>query len=436
MYNLKGFITYPSLINNDTDQIAKLGEVSDDSLTYAKDKTYHTSVSTPGSGLISFFSKRDATVIDVPATTKDLVLSIAEFILRQANLGAFNANATDCRQLILAEFASSVGTFQVGQMVTNFAFWMPEFFTLTDPALGEDNHTQVWLCNDSFAGQYEDYTIELVHPIIPYDDFFLDPGVVIERLRDYDFEEKLEEVQARRNSHPYTYLRSLPYDYVNPRNPSTRYPARWLALIYGVAGDNSDLINDKIIEQLLASNTHTRAEWEQILPDLFKKTEFIITPFSNSYSVPAGLLESGFYSPTVDPRKTLALTRRTARGPGYNQVWVDNNYELSSNTYKSVAFSVVGNSNNRAGATSFKTLFPDYMLVTNDTDDFDRMSPNTGEWVAMFWRLLRAADTMSQFSTVPLGVSRMIRDGVVYATAMHNRINYLVVAKSSVVEFG
>lgn len=363
-------------------------------------------------------------------------MRVSTFLLDQAILGTVTNDPQVTRQMILAEFSAELTSFSTGKMLTNGDIWLPEYIVMELAGLGEQNRVQAWLADESFSGQYDEYFIEIVHPIIPYTDFHRDPLTVISDLKDYDFDTKLEEAQAKRAEYPYTNLRSFTYDYVNPRNPNMREPARWLALLYGVAADNQDLINDKIIEELTTNSPISRGDWEAILPDLFKKTEFIITPFWQNYSVEAGILGAGFYSPTTDPRKLLPLLRRTARGVNYTNAWVDAQYELSAHTYKSIAFGVVGGPSNRNGVVRFSKKFPDYMLITNESNDFDRLDPKTtGEFMVTFARLLKAAETMDRFTSVPTGVSRMIRDGVVYASAVLQRVNYLVVAKSSVIEF-
>jgi len=436
MYNLKGFVGFPSMVSNVPDQTAKIGELSKDGLTYAKDVTLHTGVSVPNTAFLSFHSVKDANVVDVDPSTKDIVLKLSKYLLDQAVIGSIGNDPQVVRQLVLAEFGAVLKTFSTGKMVTNNEIWMPEYVVFEMSGYGDTNRVQLWYVDESFRGQYDEYVIEVVHPLIPYDDFFKDPLVVIEALKAYNFDEKLEEVQAKRDQYPPTNIRSLTYDYVNPRNPTVRYPARWITLLYGIAADNQDFINDKIVEELLANSAHTREEWEQILPDLFKKTEFIITPFWQNYSVEAGILGAGIYSPTVDPRVVLPLLQRTARGPGYTAGWVSGQYELSVNAYKSIAFGVVGNPQNREGIYRFSKKFPDYMVVTNNTNDFNRIDPlTTAEWMVKFSQLLKVAETMDRYTSVPLGISRMVRDGVVYASLMFQRVNYLVVTKHSVEEF-
>lgn len=436
MYNLKGFIGYPSMVSNVPDQVAMFGELSKDSATYAKDVTIHTSSSMPNTVFFSFHSVRDDLPTDVHGTAKDTILRISKFLLEQAILGITTNDPQITRQLVLAEFSAELTSFSTGKMLTNGELWLPEYVVIELSQLGEDNRIQLWYADNSFSGQYDEYFIEIIHPLEPSDSFFQDPLLVIEDLRAYDIDTKLEEAQVKRAQYPYTNLRSYTYDFVNPSNQNMREPARWLALLYGVAADNQDLINDKIIAELLADTKHSRDEWEVILPDLFKKTEFIITPFWQNYSVAAGILGAGFYSPTMDPRKALPLLRRTARGVNYSNAWVDAQYELSSHTYKSIGFGVVGGPSNRNGVVRFSKKFPDYMLISNNTADFDRLDPKTtGEFMPVFARLLKAAETMDRFSSVPTGVSRMIRDGVVYASAVFQRVNYLVVTKASVNEF-
>ncbi|QBX32339.1 virion structural protein [Pseudomonas phage PA1C] len=333
----------------------------------------------------------------------------------------------------MAEFNGVIQSFRSGQMISNGSIWMPEWveFVLVG---SEANQMNIWLADESFAAQYDEYIIEIVHPIIPYDDFFKDPLIVKQLLDDYDLVEKIEEVQAKRAQYPYTHQRAFMFEYHNPRDDSMRFPAYWIAIVYGEAGNNPDLIKDKIVEELLADSAHPRTDWEVILPDLFMTTEFIFTPFWNQYSIEQADYRAGTYSPTVDHRKRLPLIRRTARGPGYTQTYVDNKFELSSNTYKSIAFSVLGNPQNRNGITQFSQKFKDYQLVTNDTGDINKSSPETIEWMMLFSKLLKAAEGMTRYSSVPQGVSRMIRDNVIYASAYFKNVNYMVVAKASVEE--
>lgn len=435
MYILKGFYEYLPLVNNVRDQIAALGEISGNSLTYAKDKTVHTNTPQPNTTFISFHSVKDDIPVVVGASYTDTVLKLGEYIYKQAVAGVITDSVAQLRQMVLAEFAGIVLTFTTGKMINNGFLWMPEWVEYT-VAGAEQNRILIWLSDTSFAAQYDEYIIEIIHPVIPYDDFFKDPLVVKDLLANYSIVEKLDEVQSRREQYPYTYQQALQFDYVNPRDTTMRIPATWIAIIYGEAGNNPDLIKDKIVNDLLSNTTRPRGDWEAILPDLFMTTEFIFTPLWNQYAVPNASFRAGIYSPIFDPRQRLRLFRATALGPAYTSVFVDNNYEESVNIYKSVAFGVVGNPQNRGGITKFSLQFPDYLVTENDSADAQRISPITLEWMMLFSRLLVAAETMTQYTSVPKGVARMVRGNVIYASAFYKNTNYMVVSKGSVEAIG
>lgn len=432
MYNLKGFYEYPKLISNVPDQIAVLGEISDNSLTYAKDKTIHTDASTPNTVIISFHSVVDEVPAEVPVLYSSTMLNIGEYIYDQAIAGVIRDNPTALRQMVMAEFTGVISSFKSGVMKTNGTIWMPEWIEVELVDVSTPNVVQIWLSDESFGAQYDQYVIEIIHPILPYDDFFKDPLVVKQLLDSYSIVEKLEEVQARRAKYPYTYQQALQFDYVNPRDTTMKFTATWIAIIYGEAGNNPDLIKDQIVKDLLEGSTHPRPDWEVILPDLFMTTEFIFTPLMVQYAVPNADFRAGIYSPIFDPRKRAALFRATANGPAYTPVYVDNNYEESVNIYKSVAFGVIGNPQNRNGIRHFSVKFKDYIVAETTSADAQRLDPLTLEWMMLFSKLLVAAETMTRYTSVPQGIARMVRNNVVYASAYFKNVNYLVATKASV----
>lgn len=431
MYELKGFYEIAAFINNATDQTALLGEISDNSLTYAKDKSILTGSSTPNVGLISFHSVRDETVVQVEGNYLDQSLKLGQYLYDQAIAGVITNNPTALRQMVMAEFNGILDSFSSGVMKNNGQVWMPEYIEFKLVGV-EDNRIIIWLADDSFAAQYDGYIIKVIQPILPVDDFFKDPLIVKGLLDSYSIVEKLEEAQAERAQYPYTHLRAFEFDYVNPVNNAQRWPAKWIVLIYGEAGNNPDLIKDAIVKDILDQSTRPREDWEVILPDLFLTTEFIFTPIWTKYSVPNADFRTGIYSPIYDPNLDLKLILRTARGPAYTETYVRSNYQTGVNIYKSLAFGVIGNPQNRNGIRKLTQQYPEYLVTEVGSGDANRVDPETLEWMMLFSKLIKAAETMTQYTSVPQGVSRMKRDGIVYASAFFKNVNYLVAAKASV----
>lgn len=432
MYELKGFYEIPSYINNLEDQVAMFGEISDDSMTYAKDKTILTGSSTPNVALISFHSVREEKVVAVEGTYQDQIMKLGQYLYDQAQLGVINSNPATLRQLVMAEFSTTIESFSSGVISNNGKVWLPEWVEVKLLNTGEANRCVIWLADESFRAQYDGYVIEIIQPLLPVDNFFKDPLIVKQLLVDYNVVDKLEEAQAKRAQYPYTYLKAFDFDYVNPSNSALHYKATWLVIVYGEAGNNPDLIKDAIVKDIMDKSDRPREDWEVILPDLFLTTEFIFTPLWNRYSVPNAQFQGGIHSPIFDPSTDLPTIKKTVRGPGYTEVYIQNNYQTSVNQYKSLAFGVVGNPQNRAGVIKFNQKFPQYVVSETGSGDSNRIDPETLEWMMVFSRLIKAAEEMTLYSSVPRGVSRMRRDGIIYASAFFKNVNYMVVSKQSV----
>lgn len=433
MYTLKGFFQFSGLFNNQLDQVAPFGELSEDSKSYGKDKLVYTNGTVSAeTSLVVFHTVKDSARIVVPVTVSNNALTIGAFILARARAGQIGADAYVLRQQLNAEFVNKATDFQTGAILTGDGLRMPEWISYKDSSAGlGDNLITIWLADQSFLNQYDEFEIEVIAPILPLNDFFLDPLVVKQKLAAYDLVTKTDEAQAKRGKYPFTKIQTMRYDYNNPVDATDLTPSYWIVLIYGQAGNNPDLIREAIVKEVLENSTHTRDEWAVILPDLFRTTEFIFTPFWNNYSIPNHEFQAGIYSPIIDPREMLALIKRTARGTNYTDVYVTNRYELSVNIYKSIAFGVVGNPDNRDGITQFSDKWPQYMVVSNDNPDGDRMSAETAEWNALFSRLLVAAEEMTMYTAVPQGLARVQRDGIVYASGYYKNVNYLVASKPS-----
>lgn len=435
MYSLKGFFSYDSLISNQLDTVAMFGELSENSKSYAKDKLqYSRSTEFPQTALVVFHTVKDGKRVMVPDAIVQTALSIGDFILARANDGHIPADGHAFRQNLSAEFSGKIRNVEVGVILNDMGFRMPEWIKYVDTSTSDPNEIIIWLSDESFAGQYDEFHIEVTPPLKPLDDFFKDPIVVKQLLAQYDPVAITDEVQRKRGEYPFTQIQTYRYDYHNPAVAGDLTPTYWTVIIYGQAGNNPDSIRDAIVDEILNNSTHKEDEWAEILPDLFRRTEFIFVPFWNNYSVPNREFQGGIYSPTIDPRKSIVWVRRAVRGSGFTQAYVDQRYEYTHHIYKSLAMGVVGNSQNRSGITQFSDMYPDYMVVTNNSPDFNRMSALTQEFSNKLADLIKAAEDMTPYSRVPVGVSRVMRDGIVYSAVSFRNTNYLVATKHSAIE--
>lgn len=429
MYQLQGFFNYSPLIDNRKDQVAMFGEVSSDSLTFAKDKLYHTNEVAPQTQLVVFSTQNEDGYTEVPAPLAKTVLQAGQYLLERALAGTLSSDASLFLASFRAEFNNVLSEIDSGEILSDGDHTLPEWVSFRVVDHPENNKVTVWLADDSFRMQYMGYHIDVIPPIVPVDDFMKDPLEVRRMLDAYNFVEKMDDAQAKRGDYPYTQLIVREYDYVNPVDKSFKVPSIWLVIIYGRAGVNPDVIKEAIIEHVLDNSEYPRDDWVDILPDLFLRTEFVMTPFWTTYAVPNRELQAGLYSPTVHPASAVALLKQTTVGDKYTDAWIEQHYEVSNLLYKSLAFGVVGHPENRDGITSFYDQFKEYIIVTNDSADFNRMPVSVQEFYVKLGELTRVAEELDGFETLPVGVFRLTRDAIEYVAFVHENIAYLMVTK-------
>lgn len=454
-YVLKGFLGYDPLVDNTSNVIAPFGELSTYSETYATDRsvyvddndkdvilTVFTSASTnpldPSSGGANNGNTDFLTPTAVPAAYVSTALSLGAWLYSQGIAKTLANDPATLAQNILTEFSTFVTDVVVGPYSsgTNTS-QMPEWISYQQIDGSNANYVRLWLADSSFRGQYDQFTIKVVPPLQNLDDFFQTPSSkVITEIGTITVESLMIEAQSVANFEPYTVISSYNFGYLNPENPDQTNPANftpvpWTVLIYGEEGDNIDSVKQALVDYILANSTHSQSEWAAIFPDLFNTTEFIITPMWDQYAVPNLTLEAGVYSPVVGCTAAQTIAYQTAVGPSYTQAYVSANVDAVASAYKSMVFLSIGSPTNRNGENKLIKVFPDYMAVNTSSPDFNRMQPNTQSWILLLNKLFMTAESMTQYSDLPAGVTRLIRGSMMYAVANYENIDYLVVSKTS-----
>lgn len=454
-YSLKGFFAYGALADNDPNEVALLGELSVWSRTYSKDRLLF-SVGSGGNPSTSvdttiFSSKRADTDVQVPVPVPyaSLLTDIARWCYVQATTGIFTSNPEVFRQQILTEYSGRIRDVQVGPMLQQGSIYLPEFvvFYFVPDAVSEDwgperdyldeSRVKIWFSDDAFSRQFDEYEIEFIAPIPNLDDFFLLADQVTTRVNARTIPELTDQIREIAARNPYTILRSDNFTYHDPLAGSDyTLPTTWTFIIYGAGGNNIDAIKEALIEWILDNSTHTREEWAEIFPDIFTSTEFVVTPMWNQYAVPNMTLQEGVFSPTVNVQRALEIARVTSTGTNYTEAHVDEVLAVVGCTYKSLGLLVVGGPENRNGINRFERQWPDYMAVATTSIDFNRMQPDTQQWVMLLYQMLAVAEDMTEFSDIPLTMTRLRRTApggqtVLYLVSSYKNVQYLVVARSS-----
>ncbi len=434
MYILKGFMVYSALADNTVGVIAPLGELSTDSLTFAKEKGQYKSSQYPDGVLYSFESRESSVgLVPVPQQQSDYALAVGQWVFEAGISGELDGSRTSCLQAFTAEFSTDLENFEVGEMITNGDIWMPSWVSYR--IQGTDSYVKLWFADEAFSGQYDGFELEIIPPVENLDDLFGTRAQVQALLAQRTIRDLIQITEQERQEHPYTVLRTDEFAWVDrfdTGDPKWETPTYWTVLIYGRIANNIDTIREQLVKWILENSEKTRDEWIEVLPELFAATEFIITPMWSQYAVPNQTIQAGVYSPIVKIPEALSLAKQTCKGAGFTEAWVEENATITGAVYKSLSFVATGSTENTDGVVNFADRFPDYMAVPTTSHDFSRMSTATQGWIMLFQEMLKHAEMLTEYSGVPTGFNRLIRDGVVYLTKDYQGVQYLVVTRHTI----
>lgn len=450
MYNLKGFIRISDLINNDTGVISLLGEMSPIAMSYAKEKGYYTNINATGIELVSMSGLLDESSVvskaPVPAEVHELTTLVGKWVYDNSTNSGIMGEVDGA----YPDYMNALNSYFTGPSFVDFEFdnlTMGDMVTLTVPSftdkkmpewlafdlIYDDGPTEkpatvkIWFSDTAFRNQFDEYEIQVVPPIEDLDDFFLPYSQVKDLIDAFTPPVMMQKIAEVIDIHPPTLVKTNMYEWQNDQDPPDIIDTPWTVVIYGLAGNNSDLIIDAIRDYILDNSTHTYEEWLEIFPDIFKTTEFIITPMWNRYAIPNMTLSAGVHSPMVNFNQDIDEVLLTMSN--YDEAFVRLHIMSGLFTYKNLSFYVVGSPDNRDNQFDFDDVFEDYIAVDTNSLDFGKMSAITQGWVIFINEMLQIAESMTESSNIPFTCTRVTRNGVLYLASSYDDIQYLITSK-------
>lgn len=436
MYEVKGFLKVKPWIDNSVGQIAPIGELSNYAMTYSRELGYYSDNAYSNIELITFLVSQNDSSVTLPSNYRDEMLPILHWIYSEADSGSFSNDASLFVDALIAQWPNEIDSIETGSMVEGdtTGVYVPTFIQFQLLNVAESNTIRVWLADNAFRQQYDEYEIVVVPPIPNVDDLINDPNIVETTLNDVTPIEWQQRIESAKNFQPPTITRVQTYTWTYPSG-STELSTSWALIIYGRAGNTIDAIKQKIKDFVLGQSSHPRSTWEDYIPDLFRLTEVVIIPFWDQRSIPNETLEAGLYSPSVPITRVLPTAKQVIQN--YTDAHIEQNVHTSVTMYRNLAFMAIASPENRAGYETFKSIFSDYVSLPTTSSEFDRMSQYTRDWIDLFFELLQVAETMDELSSVPLDKTRLFRgsnDEHMYIVATYDNIQYLVLARKSYLE--
>ena len=426
MITLKGFITRKTLIDNTPGTIATIGELSTYSLSFSKDTQVYESYSYTSSDLYIATYKNQEQTLTIDATVAELVLGIGDAIY---TYGETNSNFSKdvMAASVTNSYVNDIKDFTIGDLVTYKGVTVPEWIAFT--ILGnEDVFVRVWLSDNAYRIDYDEYEIVVVTPLDNVDDFYGDYATVTNVLSNISEMERMDRIQTYRGFYPETALRTYSYEYIDPNNPSNRYLTHWTAIIYGPQGDYPDIIKRAFVDYVLARSNHTKSEWVPLLPDLFRSTQFYVFPRWDRVAVSGINTFDVAYSSIVDNKEINSYI--TTRIPFVPVDDIKLYTNVISHPFKYLQLYMVGSNTNVAGKKEFKEVFPDYIPIQTTSLDFNRMSQFTQGWSLLLENALISAENLGRYDTPPKEFRKVIINNRLYITYTYENIEFYILVKS------
>lgn len=430
MYYTKSFCNVSAFASNAPGTNSVIGELTPFAKTFTKELGQYHHSTLDGYDLYNFSSLQDNVAIQMRATAVNQAIALVDKAVTttQARTGELFADEI---QALLITFGATINvdSVTIGAMVTDGRYWVPSWISWHDKLDSNTNTHKVWLGIDAFTRQYSDYEIVVVPPFDNVDDFFLPGSMVESKLKAITPSQMMERSEKAKGKFPETYRRTEVYSYYDPLNSARIVDTYWTVLIYGPMGNNPDLIQDAIAAYILARSTRPRTEWVKVLPDIFKRTEFVFVPMFDRYAAGQRVMSHGVYSPLFTAAELTNYLKNWV--PGYAAAHITNYGQAIGFPYRSVVAGVIGNIENKDSKFKLSDMFPDYMNVGTDDTDFNRMSVDTQEWVLMINELLIAAENWNDASDLPANVSLVVRSGKKFLARSHNRVLMLMLCKAN-----
>ena len=432
MYTLKAFATNSLFIKNIPNTVSAIGEISTQSLTYARNKGYYSSNLDTNIDLITFTSDKSGAPYVLSQDLVDQIISICNFIYNAATASGAQLYADVLLDNLLNTFDTIANTFNCGNIITAGTVSIPEwisFSSLNTAEIGDNSQIKIWFCDDSFQIEYDYYEIVVVPPLTPLDTFFTNTTNILNVLNSNVLTVVMENIQTAKNKYPESVIIASDYNFNDPINIGNLIPTAWYLIIYGIAGTDVDVMKNELVNYIMSNTTHTQPQWTLLFPDIFKNTEFIIVPNWDQYSIPNMTLQAGIYSPNAVMSKALTLLTNSVNA--YPAMHITANADIVAQPYKSLSLFTIGNINNTNNIYNITNMYPDFINVPSTSIDFARMSQNTQNFANLLVTMLVIAETMTKFSTIPTGMTKVTRNNILYLVSKFNNIDYLVASKGS-----
>lgn len=432
MLNISGFIAMNSLVLNTPGGTSKIGELTNKLESYSREKGFYKKDDYPGVRLVTFNSDLDGVLVEVPVGISDEILRISQLMFDNCISGSFSSSVELARETLALDLVDKAEVKYVGEMVTQNGYWMPESVTLA--LAGSENSIRLWFSAPAFRNQYDISQLLVVPPVDNVDDLLKPRTEVQDIINAVDIPGHGKKITDVVGEYPATTVSTENYIWTDRNDIEFTLKTPWSVVVYGIAGDNIDLIRNAIIDYILENSTQPRDVWETVYPDLFLPNEFFISPTWSLRSIENLQIIGGLYSPAAVLPTQLSYGTSTFFNIPISHISAYMSHRTID--YKSLGMVTIGNWKNRNGNYTLEAQWPLLVNVSSRGGDFDRMGPDTQAFYMALVTAIKVAESYNAYTVLPSGMSVVSRGTLEYLVFSHDKIQYLVsLPKNPIIEY-
>ncbi len=423
---IKAFLVQRDLVSNEATIVSPMGELSSFSLTFSRMKGYYKDPTRPNYTLVSFTS-RDVNGSYWPLEQEQVsrIFTLIDYLKSYYITHLPPYRIESIRDDVLARYPNTYLELTTSdELITYRNVTLPHWISFIDGVSGAS--ISLWLTDTSFRALYDECETIVVTPLPNLDDFLFAPNQTPSLIASQTLTDVMARVDAIRGDEPYTYLRFVSVNYMDPVNGAA-IPVSWPVILYGIANDFYDNLKLAIIDKITQESVFPVSQWRSIFPQLFERTEMVVVPFWDRYAIPNMLTQTGIYASYIAVNEVV--DRVLPYVSFYDTDWVRQYTYTAPFAYKCLLLGIVDGQYNDSSRGHFTQVYPDYLPLASTAIDFTRMSALTQTLIRQLETVLVLAEKADRYTLLPDWIKRVRRGNITYYAFRTNDIDFLVVPK-------
>ncbi len=394
---IKAFVELNSVLSNARGEVASIGELSDISKTFSREKQFFSSAVSTGVSLVVFYAQKGGTDISLTQAQADTLLSVAK------DLEVNYDGSTTAKSYIEATNPTFTQVI-AGDPLTYKGITIPENIEYVFDDAGESTRVQIWFQDTKFKADYDQYEVKIVPPIQPVMSLYSPYATVLPVMTAITPIVLSQQESVIRGDEPYTHRRVYELRWNDPSDKTKAVTTYWTSLGYGPDTYRVDIILEAIRKYLTDNSPYTITQWREYLPDILAVENFAFLPFwdKTALSVGGGTIHA-IFSPVIKVKgqgntAVKFLSNRTPDG-------IEEKAEVVPQVWNGLTSLVVPGLTNPEDKECFSVSYPDYALLAANDQNLSRLSLTTRTAIEAMERIAIVADDWKPGDTLSASLS-------------------------------